>query len=138
MDTAMEMTNAPAHIPDGMKWCATCTPETPGDPPGKLKLITDFYLASGASSGRRMHWCKDCHKRFSRENRRSRLVNEGQAYRDAENARVRNYMAREDAAEKRRAAERAKQAAMRALRTRHPDEYNRLLKAARINEGLPA
>lgn len=140
MDVCTDEATAPANIPDGMKWCATCPPETAGGPPGRLKLITDFYTASGERNGerRRMHWCKECHKRYSRDNRLNRVVHEGEKYRDAENQRIRAYMANEDAAERRRAAERAKQSALRALRTHHSDEYKRLLKAARLSEGLPA
>lgn len=141
MDTLTDEATAPADVPPGMKWCSTCPPETPGDPPGRIRFITDFYFASGHNADgtrRRMHWCKECHKRYSRDNRLNRLALGGEAYRDDENLRIRNYMSQESAAEARRAAERAKQAALRALRARHQDEYKRLLKAARINEGLSA
>lgn len=137
MDTRTDETVVPSEIPDGMKWCGTCN-----DGAGEMKLITDFYFARSEDKNdpqrRRMHWCKECHKRYSRLHRRSLLVAKGQSYRDAENNRVRTRMSKQDAADARRAAERAKQAAVRALRASHRDEYQRLLKAARINEGLSA
>jgi len=129
----LTMENTPPPIPmDGVKVCSRCQQE---------KVITSFYLATktNARDGvprRRMHWCIDCHKKYSAQKRRNRLAVEGQAYRDKENARVRRYMSRDDAADRRRAAERAKQAAVRELMLRHTKEYSALLAAARLREGL--
>jgi hypothetical protein len=122
----------PEALPPGMKKCVRC--ELP-------KLITDFYLATktGQRPGtprRRMHWCKECHKKYSTQRRAARLKAEGQAYRDRENQRVRTYMNQEVAADNRRASERAKQAALRELRERHSGEYATLLREARAREGL--
>lgn len=104
-------------------------------------LITDFYLASRSKSNpdapqRRMHWCKECHKEYSAKRRKTRVALEGQAYRDAENRRVRTYMSQPQAADRRRASERAKGAAMRELKLRYAQEYEALLGAARQLEGL--
>jgi hypothetical protein len=117
----------------GEKFCPRCQ---------LTKLITDFYLATrtNAKEGsprRRMHWCIECHKKYSAQRRRNLLAVKGQAYRDQENARVRRHMSQQEAIDKRRAAERAKQAAMRELRLRHTKEYGALLNAARQREGLP-
>lgn len=125
-------TPAEDPLPPGMKQCNRC--EIP-------KLITDFYLATktGHKPGtprRRMHWCKECHKKYSTQRRTARLRAEGELYREKENKRVRKYMSREDAADHRRASERAKQAAIRELRLRHEEEYAALLRAARRREGL--
>lgn len=119
---------------EGTKVCSRCEKE---------KLITDFYLATRTNQKegaprRRMHWCIDCHKKYSAQKRRNRLASEGEAYRDRENMRVRRYMSLPDVADKRRATERAKQAAMRELRLRHTKEYAALLAAARVREGLPS
>lgn len=124
--------DAPLIPMEGVKVCSRCQVE---------KVITAFYLATktNAKDGaprRRMHWCIDCHKKYSAQKRRNRLAAEGQAYRDQENARVRKYMSKDVAADRRRAAERAKQAAMRELRMRHTKEYAALLAAARLQEGL--
>lgn len=117
----------------GKKFCPRCQDE---------KLITEFYLATrtNAKEGsprRRMHWCIECHKKYSAQRRRNLLATKGQAYRDQENARVRKHMSQQEAVDKRRAAERAKQRAMRELRLRHTREYAALLNAARQLEGLP-
>lgn len=122
--------------------------ETPQEDAGKRTcsrcknpdlLITDFYLATRTKPGapqRRMHWCKECHKEYSKRRRKMRLATEGQAYRDAENRRVRAYMSKSEALDRRRAAERAKHSAIRELRLRHAEEYEALLEAAKQLEGL--
>lgn len=126
--------SAPLPIPmDGVKVCSRCQEE---------KIITAFYLATktNAKDGiprRRMHWCIECHKKYSAQRRRNRLAAEGQSYRDLENARIRQYMSKGDAADRRRAAERAKQTAVRELMLRHTKEYAALLAAARLREGIP-
>lgn len=117
----------------GLKTCSRCDRDD--------LLITDFYLASKSKTHpdaprRRMHWCKTCHKEYSAKRRRTRISLEGQAYRDAENKRVRSYMSQPEVADRRRATERAKGAAMRELKLRHLEEYNALVAAARQLEGL--
>jgi hypothetical protein len=125
--------DAPQDEGPGKKTCSRCkNPDL---------LITDFYLATKTGANpdaprRRMHWCKQCHKDYSANRRKTRLTTEGQAYRDAENKRVRAYMSQPQVADKRRASERANQAAMRELKLRHIEEYQALLAAARQLEGL--
>lgn len=104
-----------------MKECARC---------GEEKTLTDFY------TGRRISWCKECHKKYSRQLRRNRVANEGRQYLNEEAARVRRALSKEGAADIRRASERAKRAALGELRARHKREYRELLKRARREEGL--
>jgi hypothetical protein len=118
----------------GIKECTRC--HTP-------KLLTDFYLGKKRkgdddSARRRMSWCKECHKSFSRRRRQERLVAEGEAYLKSESQRVRGHLQDPAVAEVRSATARAARNADRMLRERHADEYHALLAQTRLAEGLPA
>lgn len=103
-----------------MKACIRC---------GEEKILTAF-------PSERSSWCKECHRKYSSQMRRNRVINEGQQYLDEEAARVRRALSKEGAADIRRASERAKRAALRELRARHKKEYRELLRKARKKEGL--
>lgn len=129
----MEDTIAPPEAP-GLKECTRCH---------QVKLLTDYYLGRkkrDAPDGerRRMSWCKECHKSFSRKRRQERLVAEGENYLKSESSRVRGHLQDPAVAEMRSAVARAARNADRLLREKHPDEYQRLLVQQRLSEGLPA
>lgn len=129
----METMTAPVEAP-GLKECTRCH---------ELKLLTDFYLGrkrKDAPEGerRRMSWCKECHKSFSRKRRQERLVAEGEDYLKSESQRVRGHLQDPAIAEQRSATARAARNADRLLREKHQDEYRALLTQARLAEGLPA
>lgn len=117
----------------GLKRCRRCQ---------KVKVLTDFYFtakkpkAPGERS--RMGQCSECHRTLTARRRRERLVNEGQGYLDAEAKRVGGYTSNPLVAEDRRAAARASRKADKWLREKHSTEYDRLLQAARREEGLAA
>ena len=129
----MEITDAPPVAP-GLKECTRCH---------EVKLLTDFYLGrkrkdAPDSQRKRMSWCKECHKSFSRKRRQERLVAEGEDYLASEAKRVRTHLQDPESAEIRSAIARAARNADRELRERHAEEYRRLLAEARLTEGLPA
>lgn len=129
----MDITDAPPIAP-GLKECTRCH---------EVKLLTDFYLGRKRKDApdnqrKRMSWCKECHKSFSRKRRQERLVTEGEDYLASEAKRVRGHLQGPESAEIRSAVARAARNADRALREEYPDEYRRLLNEARLTEGLPA
>lgn len=129
----MEIAIAPVEAP-GLKECTRCH---------EPKLLTDFYLGrkrKDAPEGerRRMSWCKECHKSFSRKRRQERLVAEGEDYLKSESQRVRGHLQDPAVAEQRSATARAARNADRLLREKHLEEYRALLAKARLAEGLPA
>jgi len=129
----METIDAPPLAP-GLKECTRCH---------EVKLLTDFYLGRKRKDApdnerRRMSWCKECHKKFSRLRRQERLVAEGEAYLANEAKRVRGHLQDPETAELRSAVTRATRNADRALREKYPEIYRRLLNEARLAEGLPA
>lgn len=125
--------DAPPVAP-GLKKCTRCH---------EVKLLTDFYLGKKRRDApdterRRMSWCKECHKSFSRKRRQERLVSEGEDYLKNESQRVRGHLQDPAVAEVRSATARAARNADRMLRERHADEYHALLAQTRLAEGLPA
>lgn len=116
---------------NGMKVCSKCR---------KTKLITEFHLLNGpAEEGReprRRSDCKECHAKTMRDYRLARVKKEGEAYLEHERKRVRDYSKANLQADSRRAVERARHAALRELKRRHPGEYRELELEFRRQEGV--
>lgn len=115
----------------GTKTCTKC---------GQTKLITAFHFLNGpADSGqerRRRSDCKECHRETMRLYRENRILTEGEKYLASERERVRGYGGTTPQAEQRRAVERARHAALRSLKDRHPNEYAELEHEFRRLEGV--
>jgi hypothetical protein len=115
---------------EGMKPCTKC---------GEVKLITQFHFLTGpvepGEERRRRSDCKDCHRQTMVKYRERRVATEGEAYLRPERERVRNY-ASGPQAERRKAVERARHTALRALKDRHPNEYAELEAEFKRLEGV--
>ncbi len=122
-------------LPPGKKRCTRCR---------EPRLLTEFYAGrrkkdSPPDAPRvRMSWCMQCHKEYSKIQRRVRLLKEGESFLDSEAKRVAKYTRQQQVASDRAAAARATRKADAQLRRIHSGEYQLLLAAARREEGLAA
>lgn len=114
----------------------------------KEKLLTEFHfqrdrakpgqVASEAPRIRYRRECKDCHRESMRQRRVAAVKTGGIEYLDDETSRIREfYRNNPDRLEMRRAADRAKYAALAELKARHTEEYTQLLQYYRRHEGIP-
>jgi hypothetical protein len=115
----------------GTKVCTRC---------GEEKLITAFHFLNSKSTSdgddrRRRSDCKICHSKTMVEYRRRRVANEGEPYLETERDRIHSYIVA-PTADVRRAVERARHAALKTLKARHPNEYSELEAEFRQREGV--
>lgn len=114
----------------------------------KEKLLTEFHFqrdrpkpgqqATDAPRIRYRRECKDCHKEGMRQRRVAEIENGGVEFLEKETNRLRTYYRNNpDRLEMRRAADRAKYAALAELKARHMTEFNQLLQYYRRHEGIP-
>jgi hypothetical protein len=136
--TAETITTATGISP-GTQVCKRCQKE---------KLLTEFHFqrdrpkpgqaASDAPRIRYRRECKECHKENMRQRRVEKVKSGGIEYLDNETSRIREfYRNNPDRLEMRRAADRAKYAALAELKARHMNEFNQLIQYYRRHEGIP-